>query len=146
MLIKKTVFAVLLFALLVPRESLGDGWRFWKRKSTSERDVSTAGPVEKQTINRAQMDRDEVEKQIRDAQRQRAREEKKRQDDMARAQRKREREMARKQRDVERQQKKLQREQQKKLKDLSRRYEGKKPWKFWKRSSESNDFFLPQSQ
>ncbi len=124
-------------------EVMGDGWRFWKRKRTTE-SQDGAGPVEKQTIERAEMDRTTVEKQIRNAQKARAKADKKRREEMAKALKKKEREMARQQRDVKRKQEKIQREQKKKLKSLSRQYEGKRSWQFWKKSNSGNDFFLPQ--
>lgn len=133
----------LVFGALAPEETWADGWRFWKRKTTVVDDGS--GPVEKRAVERSGMDRDEVEKQIRDAQRARARAEKKRQKEMTRAQRDREREIKKRQREVEKKQEKMQKEQRNRLKDLTRRYEGKKSsnWRFWRRSESESDFFLP---
>ncbi len=130
-------------SLLPVDEALGDGWRFWKRKKTVE-SQDGAGPVEKQAVERAEMDRSTVEKQIREAQKARAKADKKRREEMAKALKKKEREMAKEQREVKRKQEKLQREQQKKLRSLSRQYQGKRSWQFWKRSNSGNEFFLPQ--
>ena len=143
--LRRVLILALVLGASAPSETRADGWRFWKRKTTVVSDA--AGPVEKQTVERAGMDRDAVEKQIRDSQRARARSEKKRQKEMARAQRDREREIRKRQRDVEREQEKLQREQRGRLKALSRRYEGKKGWnwRFWRKSESKNDFFLQQN-
>ncbi len=123
-----------------------EGWRFWKRKKSADK-ADTEQTTKEPVVDRANMDRSEVEKSIRDAQKAQARAEKKRQDEMAKALRKKKREMARQQRDMERAQKKRQREQQRRLDDLSRKYQGKRSWQFWRRSDKStSDFFLPRSQ
>ena len=144
--LNRIVVFVALFGLLPVDQTMADGWRFWKRKTTlvEDQNKSTAGPAEKQTIGRAETDRATVEKQIRSAQKARAKADKKRREDMAKALKKNEREMLKQQRDVKRKQEKLQREQRRSLKGLSKSYEGKRSWKFWKKSDTSNDFFLPQ--
>jgi len=133
----------IVLSLLPAEEVAGDGWRFWKRKTTTE-SQDGAGPVEKQVVERAEMDRTTVEKQIRDAQKARAKADKKRREEMAKALKKKEREMVKQQKEVKRKQEKIQRDQQKKLRTLSRRYQGKRSWQFWKKSSSGNEFFLPQ--
>ena len=138
---RRQIFCLLAVCFLLPHWGTAEGWRFWKRKSNPERDVSTAGPAEKQVRGQAEMDRDKVEKQIRDAQKKRAKDEKKRQQEMARALKKKEREMARQQRDVKRKQEKLQKAQQRGLQELSRRYEGGRSWQFWRKKQRS-DFFI----
>ena len=135
----------LVFGMLSVQEAWGDGWRFWKKKKAPEaQDNRTAGPAEKQTIERAEMDLATVEKEIRKAQKDRARADKKRREEMAKALKKKEREMLKQQRDVERKQAKLQREQQRRLKDLSKSYQGKRSWKFWKKPDSGSEFFLPR--
>ena len=143
LVIRRILVLAFVMSLLSSENTFAEGWRFWKRKTTIE-GKGTAGPVEQQTVGRAEMDRSTVEKQIRDAQKARAKADKKRRDDMAKALKKKEREMLKEQRDVKRKQAKLQREQEKKLKSLSRSYEGKRSWQFWKRPDTSSDFFLPQ--
>ena len=144
--LSRIVFIAVLFGLLPVDQAMADGWRFWQRKTTivEDQNRSTAGPVEKQTIGRAQTDRRSVEKQIRTAQKARAKAEKKRQGEMSKALKKKEREMLKQQKDVKRKQEKIQREQQRKMRGLSKSYEGKRSWKFWKKSDSSSDFFLPQ--
>ena len=143
--LSRIVLIAVFLGLLPVDQTMADGWRFWKRKTTvDDQGKKTAGPVEKQTIDRAQTDRRTVEKQIRAAQKARAKAEKERQEDMAKALKKKEREMLKQQKDVKKKQEKIQREQQRKMKGLSKSYQGKRSWKFWKKSDSSSDFFLPQ--
>ncbi len=143
LLLRRILILAFLVSLISSERVFADGWRFWKRKTTVE-GKGTAGPVEKQSYERAEMDRGTVEKQIRADQKARAKAEKKHREEMAKALKKKEREVLKQQREVKRKQSKIQREQQKKLKSLSRSYEGKRSWQFWKRSNSSGDFFLPQ--
>lgn len=111
-------------SIILPETNYGEGWRFWKRKPATEAEI--------------------VENEDRDAQKKQAKEEKKKREEVARTLKKKERELSRKQKEVKREYEKMQRKHRRRLRDLSRQSQGKRTWKFWRKSEKSSDFFLPK--
>ncbi|MCS1408408.1 MAG: hypothetical protein M2R45_01583 [Verrucomicrobia subdivision 3 bacterium] len=121
-----------------------EGWRFWKKNDAGGTTESTTDEAKKAELRQQERDREALEKELRKAQKKRAKEEKQRQEEFAWALKKKEREMARKQRDVAQEYKKMQRKQRRRLQKLSKQQQsgGKSFWRFWERSDSLKDFYL----